>query len=162
MRHLQRCLTAKAIQKHNPTLSGGKTRYSPVTYAQPPLKPTPASAGRTPDPRRRGCMKPFALRVLVVRYVIPLDEILGRKTDKLARIIPQPSQQPVTLQELKQLVRPLQSLLPPTNAIEPTLPTATDVIAKAEAPTKTNKTKARQPKRSKNKTPKTERSPKKK
>jgi hypothetical protein len=44
-------------------------------------------------------MKPFALRVLVVRYVVPLDEILGRKTDKLAKIVPvsQTSPRPVTL-----------------------------------------------------------------
>ena len=52
-------------------------------------------------------MKRFALRVLVVRYVIPLNEILGRKTDRLAKIVPvdQASQRPVTLQELKQLQR---------------------------------------------------------
>jgi hypothetical protein len=59
-------------------------------------------------------MKPFAMRVLVVRYVIPLDEILGRKTNKLAKSLPasQASQRPITLQERKQLVTPLQSLLP--------------------------------------------------
>jgi|SRR5450755_1415096 hypothetical protein len=108
-------------------------------------------------------MKPFAMRVLVVRYVIPLDEILGRKTDKLAKIFPasQASQRPITIQELKQLVRPLQSLVPPTNPIEPTLPMATDHTLKRETPTKVNKTKARQPARSKNNRRRSERSPKK-
>jgi hypothetical protein len=100
-------------------------------------------------------MKPFALRVLVVRYVIPLDEVLGRKTDKLATIFAasQASQRPFTLQELKQLVRPLQSLLPRTTATEATLLAPTDAIAKAEKPRKANKTKARQPLKT-NRTPK--------
>ena len=100
-------------------------------------------------------MKPFALRVLVVRYVIPLDEILGRKTDKLAKIFPanHASQRPVTLQELKQLVRPLQSLLPRTTATEATLLAPADAIAKAENPGKANKTQARQPRKT-NRTPK--------
>jgi hypothetical protein len=108
-------------------------------------------------------MKPFSLRVLVVRYVIPLDEILGQKPDKLAKIFPasHASQRPVTLQELKQLVRPLQSLLPPTNSIEPALLKTTDDILQGETPTKANKTKARQPARSKNKLRRSERSAKK-
>jgi hypothetical protein len=51
-------------------------------------------------------MKPFSLRVLVVHYVVPLDELLARKTDKLAKIVPvsQTSQRPVTLLGLNQLV----------------------------------------------------------
>jgi hypothetical protein len=108
-------------------------------------------------------MKPFALRVLVVRYVIPLDEILGRKTDRLAKIVPvsQESRRPVTLQELKQLVRPLQSLLPPTNSIEPALLKTTDDTLQEETPTKANKTKARQPARSKNNLRRSKRSAKK-
>jgi len=109
-------------------------------------------------------MKPFSLRVLVVRYVIPLDEILGQKPDKLAKIFPasQASQRPITIQELKQLVRPLQSLLPPTNPIDPTLPRTTDHTSRTETPTKAKRTKGGQPAHSENKLRKTERSPKKK
>jgi hypothetical protein len=68
----------------------------------------------------------------------------------------------ITLQELQQLVRPLQSLLPPTNPIDPTLPRTTDHTSRTETPTKAKRTKGGQPAHSENKLRKTERSPKKK
>jgi len=109
-------------------------------------------------------MKPFSLRVLVVRYVVPLHEILSKKPDKLATIVPvsQTSPRPVTLQELKQLVRPLQSLVPGGKALEQASAPAAKLVPKTARTTKTNKTKARQPERPINKPKKVKRSPKKK
>ena len=60
-------------------------------------------------------MKRFALRVLVARYVLPINEVDGPKTCQQAgRIVPtsRTAKRPITILKLVQLVRPLQSLLP--------------------------------------------------
>ena len=106
-------------------------------------------------------MKPFPLRVLVVRYVVPLDEILGRKTDKLAKIVPvsQTSPRPVTLLELNQLVTRLQSLLPEPKATVRPFP---KTVSQAEKPRKASKTKTRPTAHSEKKPRKAARPPRKK
>ena len=67
------------------------------------------------------------------------------QNERFCNKYPQPS-----LQELKQLVRPLQSLLPPKNSIEPALLKTTDDTLQGETLKKSKRTKARQPARSKN------------
>jgi|HubBroStandDraft_6_1064221.scaffolds.fasta_scaffold901113_2 hypothetical protein len=109
-------------------------------------------------------MKPFALRVLVVRYVVPLDEILGRKTDILAKIVPvsQTSRRPVTLLELNQFVARLQSLLPGPKGSKATIRPPAETVSHVEKPIKANKTKARPPAHSEKKPRKSARPPRKK
>jgi hypothetical protein len=106
-------------------------------------------------------MKAFVLRVLVVRYVVPLDEILSRKTDKLAKIVPvsQTSQRPVTLLELNQFVARLQSLLPRPKGSKATIRPPAETVSQVEKPIKT---KARQPTDSEKKSRKAARPRKKK
>ena len=113
-------------------------RYSAAPYAQQ------SSAGQVaPHNRRKATMK-FWLQVLVVRYVMPIDEFSCTKTVKaVAKIVAvnPKSKPPITLLKLVQVVKPLESLLPAVTRPMTEKPSSPEV-SNGKRSTKRKKTKA--------------------